>query len=145
MDYYQVSMNQVNTVSVRHMVGHPSFARTDTNGRIDLDAGPKDVFLIYLSLKPGAYNQDMAMIVTDVTGYYDARMFYTPVYVSPADDRKPDMRTTIHWEPMLVTDENGKATVSYYNADPKTNVRVTIEGLSEKGIPLTGITKYEVR
>ena len=145
MDFYQVPMPQVNTVSVRHLVGHPSFNRTDTNGRIDLGSGPTDVFIIYLSLKPGAYNQDMAMIVTDVTGYYDARMFYTPVHVSPADDRKPDLRTTIHWEPMLVTDENGKATVSYYNADPKTSIRVTIEGLSDKGVPLAGFTKYEVK
>lgn len=145
MDFYQVHMDQVNTVSVRHLVGHPSFNRTDTGGRIGLGTGTTDVFIIYLSLKPGAYNQDMAMIVTDVTGYYDARIFYTPVHVSPADDRKPDMRTTIHWEPMLATDENGRATVSYYNADPKTSIRVTIEGLSDKGIPLAGSTKYEVR
>ena len=145
IDYYQVHMEQVVSVSVRHLVGHPSFTRTDTGGRMDLGGGIQDVFIVYLVLKPGAYNQDMAMIVTDVTGYYNARAFYAPVYVSPNEDRKPDMRTTVHWEPMLVTDENGKATVSFYNADPKTSVRVSLEGLSDKGVPLTGIMKYEVR
>jgi hypothetical protein len=145
IDYYQVHMEQVVSVNVRHLVGHPTFNRTDTGGRMDLGGGISDVFIIALVLKPGAYNQDMAMIVTDITGYYNARTFYTPVYVSPNEDRKPDMRTTIHWEPMLSTDENGRATVSFYNADPATSVRVSLEGLSDKGVPLTGATKYEVR
>lgn len=144
IDYYQVHMDQVVSVSVRHLVGHPSFNR-DTGGGHDLGNNISDVFIINLTLKPGAYNQDMAMIVTDVTGYYNARAFYAPVYVLPAEDRRPDMRTTIHWEPVLTTDENGKATVSYYNADPKTSVRVTVEGLSDKGVPLTGTLKYEVK
>ncbi|HSC39748.1 MAG TPA: hypothetical protein VLD19_17810, partial [Chitinophagaceae bacterium] len=145
IDYYQVHMDQVNTVSVRHVVGHPNFNRTDTGGRQDLGAGITDVFLIYLSLKPGAYNNDMAMIVTDVTGYYNARTFYAPVHLSPTEDSKPDVRTTIHWEPMLTTDENGKATVSYYNAEPATAIRVTVEGLSDKGVPVVGTTQYKVK
>ena len=145
IDYYQVHMDQVNTVSVRHVVGHPNFNRTDTGGRQDLGAGITDVFLIYLSLKPGAYNNDMAMIVTDVTGYYNARTFYAPVHISPTEDSKPDVRTTSHWEPMLTTDENGKATVSYYNAEPATGIRVTVEGLSDKGVPVVGTTQYNVK
>ena len=147
LDYYQLHMEQVISVTVRHVVGHPGFARSEDSGsgRINLGNAISDVFIINLSLKPGAYNQDMAMIVTDVTGYYDARRFYAPAHTSPENEGRPDMRTTIHWEPMLVTDDNGKATVSYYNADPKTSIRVTVEGLSDKGVPLTGSAKYEVR
>ena len=145
IDYYQLHMEQVISVSVRHVVGHPSFNRSDTGGRTDLGAGISDVFLVYLSLKPGAYNTDMAMIETDVTGYYDARVFYAPVHSPNEGLTKPDMRTTIHWEPMLVTDENGKATVSFYNAEPQTSVRVTVEGLSDKGVPLAGTTQYMVK
>ncbi len=145
IDYYQVHMEQVISVSVRHVVGHPTFNRSDTGGRTNLGTGISDVFLINLSLKPGAYNTDMAMIETDVTGYYNARVFYTPVHSPNEGLTKPDVRTTIHWEPMLVTDENGKATVSFYNAEPKTSVRVNVEGLTDKGVPWAGTTQFTVK
>ncbi len=144
IDYYQVHMEQVISVSVRHVVGHPSYNRTDTGGRTDLGTGITDVFIISLVLKPGAYNTDMSLVLTDITGYYDARVFYTPVHTPNEGLVRPDVRTTIHWEPMLVTDENGKATVSFYNAEPKTNVRVTVEGLTNKGVPLTANSQYNV-
>ncbi|MBS1567105.1 MAG: hypothetical protein JST39_22170 [Bacteroidetes bacterium] len=145
IDYYQVHMDQVVSVNVRHLVGHPSYNRTDTGGGHDLGTSVTDVFIISLVLKPGAFNTDMAMIVTDVTGYYNARAFYAPVHQDETLDRKQDLRTTIHWAPVLSTDAQGHATISYYNADPKTNVRVHVEGLSEKGIPFSAATSYPVR
>ena len=128
IDYYRVPLTQVISISVQHMVG----------------MNLTDVFLIYLNLKPGAFNLDLAFIMTDVTGYYEARTFYSPNYESP-DKTKPDERTTIHWEPLITTDENGKASVNFYNADPKTKIRIDVQGVTDKGIPVVAETKYEVK
>ena len=81
-----------------------------------------------------------------IYGYYQARTFYTPKYdIKKPEYEKPDLRTTIHWEPNVVTDEDGKATISFFNADIKTIVKVNVEGIAEPGIPLTGKTSYEVK
>jgi hypothetical protein len=140
LDYYAVSMSQVESISVRHYVGHPTFARTGNS----LGTGITDMFAVYLKLKPGAYNTDVAAINTDITGYYEARIFYSPNYNS-LPKTKPDVRTTIHWEPLITTDENGKASVTFYNADPKTTIRVNVQGVSDKGVPVVARTKYQVR
>lgn len=136
MDYYQLNLSQITLVTVTHTVGGP-----DSNGNVILG----DIFVVHLTLKPGAYNQDMALIITDVPGYYEARTFYAPTYLLSRERLKPDLRTTIYWEPEIVTDENVQATVTYYNADPKTKIRISVEGLSEKGVPVTATVKYEVQ
>jgi hypothetical protein len=81
-----------------------------------------------------------------VFGYFKARIFYAPKYdVKKAEYEKPDLRTTIYWESNVVTDEEGNATVSFFNADSKTRIKVDVEGIAEPGIPLTGKTSFEVK
>jgi len=62
------------------------------------------------------------------------REFYRPRY--PTGDRAakvPDLRSTVHWEPMLFTDENGKATVSFYTADRPGSYSIRMEGMDGEG------------
>lgn len=72
-------------------------------------------------------------------GYHIARDFYVPAYDQPLSFT-PDHRKTIFWEPHIVTDENGLATISYFNTDYPGDVLVSIEGLSFYGTP--GHTSY---
>lgn len=60
--------------------------------------------------------------------------FYKPVYETEEAKASPipDLRTTIHWEPTVMTDENGVAVVEFYNADRDNRIRITVEGLGEK-------------
>ena len=44
-----------------------------------------------------------------------------------------DMRSTLHWEPNVITDVNGKATVSFYSADKVADYSVIIEGADMEG------------
>ncbi len=81
--------------------------------------------------------------VADFSGYYRVREFYKPNHEQP-DDRA-DLRTTIHWEPNINTNEMGQATINYYNADPKTKVRIIAQGITEKGIPVVATASYEVK
>lgn len=81
-----------------------------------------------------------------INGYYQARTFYSPKYdVVKPESEKPDLRSTIYWEPNVNTDYSGEAKVSYYNADNNAVIHVRLEGLTEAGIPIVGKATYEVR
>jgi hypothetical protein len=66
-------------------------------------------------------------------GFNWTRQFYSPHYDHPADNTKPDTRTTIYWNPYVNTDASGKATINFYNADGPGNYRVVIEGINAAG------------
>ena len=58
--------------------------------------------------------------------------FYSPNYSVPkADHKEIDRRTTIYWNPEIITDENGEATVSFYTADRATNYKIVVEGVTQ--------------
>ena len=61
--------------------------------------------------------------------------FYAPKYnnMQPDDWKYPDIRSLIHWQPILKTDDLGKATTSFYNTDNKGEMTVIIEAISNKG------------
>jgi hypothetical protein len=59
--------------------------------------------------------------------------FYAPKYDTPAGNQKPDLRTTIHWAPNITTNEEGKASFSFYTADTPSTYTVVIEGITEDG------------
>lgn len=63
---------------------------------------------------------------------YMAKEFYSPKYtVANAD--LPDYRSTIYWNANVVTDETGKANLSFYAADKPTTYTVKIEGTDLMG------------
>lgn len=67
-------------------------------------------------------------------GLYKAREFYSPQYDNPKTNQKiSDFRSTIYWNPNVVTDKDGKATFSYFNSDNKGTYRMTIEGIDAEG------------
>ncbi|MGF7038798.1 carboxypeptidase regulatory-like domain-containing protein [Mucilaginibacter lappiensis] len=66
-------------------------------------------------------------------GFYKAREFYSPKYDNAALSNQPDLRTTIYWNPELVTDQDGNASFNYYNADGQGTYRLVIEGIDENG------------
>jgi hypothetical protein len=45
----------------------------------------------------------------------------------------PDTRSTIDWEPNVITGPNGKATLSFYAADKPATYTVVIEGSDGNG------------
>jgi hypothetical protein len=67
-------------------------------------------------------------------GFYKAKEFYTPQYNKVSKGASgPDLRTTVYWKPDIVTDKDGKATFSFFNADIKGTYRVLIEGIDIDG------------
>ncbi|MDB4927430.1 carboxypeptidase regulatory-like domain-containing protein [Mucilaginibacter sp.] len=61
--------------------------------------------------------------------------FYRPRYTAKNATTAigTDLRSTIHWAPNVVTDKDGKATVSFYSADKPTDYTIILEGTDLKG------------
>ncbi|MDD4923186.1 MAG: hypothetical protein PHS30_12035, partial [Bacteroidales bacterium] len=68
-------------------------------------------------------------------GYQKPYEFYVPKYDvdSVYRDSKPDLRTTIFWNPSLSTDNKGNISTKFPTADKDYDYDVTLEGISEKG------------
>ncbi|MGZ4008525.1 MAG: carboxypeptidase regulatory-like domain-containing protein, partial [Mucilaginibacter sp.] len=66
-------------------------------------------------------------------GYYKAREFYSPKYGINTVTSRPDLRSTIYWNPELITDNDGNVSFTYYNSDGHGTYRLVIEGIDEKG------------
>ena len=64
-----------------------------------------------------------------------AKQFYSPKYTvkNKTAGVGTDLRSTIFWEANVVTDKDGKATVSFYSADKAANYSVLIEGIDMAG------------
>ena len=59
--------------------------------------------------------------------------FYSPRYAVKKDDPGIDTRATIFWTPNIVTNEKGKALVSFYTADKTATYTVNIQGSDMQG------------
>jgi hypothetical protein len=78
-------------------------------------------------------------------GFYKARTFYSPKYTAAnVNTNIPDYRTTIFWEPNIVTNAEGEASFSYFNADTRGIYRVTIEGIDANGNLGRQVYRYKV-
>ena len=68
-------------------------------------------------------------------GYQLPIEFYSPKYETQEsiDNPKPDLRTTIYWQPNVITDDKGNAKLDFYTADDPGTYSVIIEGVSEDG------------
>lgn len=67
-------------------------------------------------------------------GFYVAREFYVPKYQSKIKgEARNDFRPTIFWNPNVETDENGNASLEFYNSDDLTTFKVTVEGITTNG------------
>lgn len=63
------------------------------------------------------------------------KSFYVPKYTdSDTIDARTDRRETIYWNPRIVTNKQGVATVEFYNSDETTVFRATVEGTTPQGL-----------
>jgi hypothetical protein len=68
-------------------------------------------------------------------GFSSSALFAEPDY-NKKEVRKnnsPDQRSTIYWSGPVITDENGKASVNFFTADPNTTYTVTVKGITASG------------
>lgn len=94
-----------------------------------------------IGLSPN-YNLPFAMVDVAGDAVTPVRRFYAPVYTSLQTKERSDFRETIYWNPVVQTDKQGKATVSFYNSDATTAFRAIAEGIGYNGQPGRTETTY---
>ncbi|MDD3319996.1 MAG: TonB-dependent receptor plug domain-containing protein [Paludibacter sp.] len=93
---------------------------------------------VTITLKKGASIQQItpsSLALIKPLGYQKPSEFYVPKYDvdSILISTKPDLRTTIYWNPTLVADSTGNVHVQFYTADKASNYTLVFEGITDKG------------
>ncbi|MES2651562.1 MAG: TonB-dependent receptor [Bacteroidota bacterium] len=105
--------------------------------------------IVLITSKSGGYFLDKATIVQNpinynTIGFSTPRQFYSPRYDIKLDT-KPDLRTTVYWNPAVVSNEEGKFKLDYFNTDESGLYRVVIEGIDLMGNIGRKTFTYEVK
>jgi len=73
--------------------------------------------------------------VTTVDGYSRPYQFYAPEYPDGPVFGDVDYRRTLYWNPNVITDTEGQATVEFYNNSITRHFNVSCAGMTSSGIP----------
>jgi hypothetical protein len=108
--------------------------KTDVLGNaLYMPPKPPKIYLPVVSLKTysNSYRGNpRGAIVFPLQGFYQAREFYQPDYENNNNNKMPDNRTTLYWDPEIETDSTGTARVSFYNSDLKGEALIRLSGVS---------------
>jgi hypothetical protein len=80
-------------------------------------------------------------------GYNISREFYSPKYTGPATvTQRADLRTTVYWNPRLITDKaTGATTFDFFNTDSKGTYKAVVEGIDADGNIGRFVYRYKVQ
>ena len=73
--------------------------------------------------------------ITTVDGYSRPYSFYSPEYPNGPILGDVDYRRTLYWNPNVITDENGKAQVEFYNNSITKRFTLEAAGITSAGVP----------
>jgi hypothetical protein len=97
--------------------------------------------------EPGYVSNTYAPGIVTYTpiGIFQAKEFYSPNYNDPKiNTAVADLRTTIYWNPRVVTDSTGTAKVNFYNADGAGSYKIILEGMDLNGHIGRNVSRYKV-
>ncbi len=81
----------------------------------------------------------------EISGYDEPRIFYSPRHKTTLEkDYKPDLRSTLYWNPDIILEDGKDLTLDYYNSDNSGTFRITVEGITDTGIPVSKTINYSV-
>lgn len=101
---------------------------------------------ILISTKTGELNAEIKPFnIKGMTplGYQVSKEFYSPQYETQQqkDSAKPDLRSTIYWNPSVKTSEEGVGNLSFYTSDTSTTYSVVMEGVTTDGLLIHSVEK----
>ncbi len=80
-----------------------------------------------------------------IVGYDAPRVFYSPQYTTNSNPvNSSDIRTTLFWDPDIILEYNKDTTLFYFNADYSSTIKITVEGITNNGIPVSTKATYKV-
>jgi hypothetical protein len=124
---YNASFVDINSVSAINDIDYAYIEITTRSGKGPL-INSKDGFYLYKPLMPAS-----------------APKFYTPKYQSRETQVKTDFRSVIHWEPDVITNAKGEATVKLFTSDRTGNYTIIAEGSNMNGLIGFGTGKVSIK
>ncbi|MFC2081460.1 TonB-dependent receptor plug domain-containing protein [Bacteroidota bacterium] len=88
--------------------------------------------VIAIFTKRGSY-MIKGVLNFDMLGYHHPHEFYSPRYGTEFDDLVTDMRSSLYWNPSVITDSKGMAKIRFYNSDKASTFYVVVEGITMEG------------
>ncbi|WP_133575368.1 carboxypeptidase-like regulatory domain-containing protein [Pedobacter metabolipauper] len=85
------------------------------------------------------------IITYNPKGFSLLRTFYSPKYDVETPDNRSDFRSTVYWNPHIVTNESGKAEFNFYNTSETGTYRIVVEGMDLFGNIVHAVHTYEVK
>ena len=141
-DVQSLSVSEVERIDVLDKMGSYAVFGAGT-GETPIDGV---ISIILKSDFTASHNSAYHSVNARISGYNEPRIFYSPKHHATLEkDYKPDLRTTLFWEPYLNVQNNKDISLIYYNGDNSSTVKITVEGITTNGIPLTSTTEYEVK
>ena len=97
-------------------------------------SGPSGAIAIYTKKPSDLKNESLKGLSNALlTGYTNYKEFYSPSYAGAAI-KVPDVRTTLYWNPYVLTDKKTKLVkLDFYNNDITTKFRIVVEGVNAAG------------
>lgn len=78
---------------------------------------------------------DISRRITTLAGYSEPYSFYSPSYPDGPILGDVDYRRTLYWNPNVITDSNGEATIEFYNNSNTSNINISAAGITAVGQP----------
>ncbi len=87
----------------------------------------------------GGLKLDPSSLSLDYEGLQLKRVFHKPEYTRDGvNDRMPDQRVLLHWEPDITIGPDGKYQLDFFTSDVPGQYLIVVEGLTDSGIPGSG-------
>jgi len=147
-----IDVNGINTVSPMEVESVEIFLRDDL-GTVNRTYQSNGVLVINTKKKPEGTRISKTELenllpksnVVTITplGYQVERSFYLPKYTATSTPGI-DWRTTIYWNPDVITDATGKASFQYYNASGLGTYKAVVEGIDANGNVGRAVYRYQV-
>lgn len=92
------------------------------------------------------YGQKIGSINFKSHGFYTHREFYSPDHSSDKNlSQREDRRSTLYWNPKLITRYYDNAKASFYSSDDKGKFHIEIQGITDEGVPIYSTELLEVQ
>lgn len=147
-DYQSFILDSTANINKIYMVHESTALEVMALGQGNLSKiGGKPKPVISIFTKNGAWrmNYDPSIVYYAPKGYDYTKEFYSPKYDHTNNQpRAADLRSTIYWNPGVLTHAAGQAKVSYFNSDQVGTYRVTVEGINADGQLARQVYRYQV-
>lgn len=131
LNEFRVDLEQLSGVSINDIAYLKVFSPPFMGGF----GGSGGAIVVYTKKGNDLTYTSKGMSFIKVAGYAPMQEFYAPNYAELQQTyTTPDLRTTIYWNPSLITDSsNQKLKFSFFNNDYSHSFRVVLEGMDSDG------------